>query len=139
MYDEDDHQESRTGRTCSVCLTWMLPPWTRRGLRTIKTIPNINNIASLGGNVGEYIQDRRIIPTSSLTHVEEDRGHHCTIDPLVAQGAFFRDVSGWESHSHCGTHPWEDHHPPKVIARRQSFSREDWFEYWSAEHHGRVL
>jgi len=47
---------------------------------------------------------------------------------LVAQGAFFRDVSGWEGadwYAPDGTEP---------AAGELSFGRPDWFGYWEAEH-----
>lgn len=68
-------------------------------------------------------------------------------DRLVARNAFFRDVSGWESPSwyapispppnddDIGVISREGDHPPAdVLARRQSFGREDWFVHWSDEH-----
>ena len=49
-------------------------------------------------------------------------------DRLVAQRAYFRDVSGWESPD------W--YAPPGVEPRvtELSWGRQNWFEYWAAEH-----
>ena len=48
-------------------------------------------------------------------------------DKLQKQGAFFRDVSGWESPN------W---YSPNIInpMTKESFGREYWFEYWKKEH-----
>jgi 4-methylaminobutanoate oxidase (formaldehyde-forming) len=48
---------------------------------------------------------------------------------LVARGAYFRDVSGWEGAD------W--YAPPGVAPRveRLSWGRQNWFPYWEAEHH----
>src|SRR5687768_12995655 len=50
-------------------------------------------------------------------------------DRLVAQGAYFRDVSGWEGAD------W--YAPPGVepTVERLSWGRQNWFPYWEAEHH----
>jgi glycine cleavage system aminomethyltransferase T/glycine/D-amino acid oxidase-like deaminating enzyme len=50
-------------------------------------------------------------------------------DRLAAAGAYFRDVSGWESPD------W--YAPPGVPAKveRLSWGRQNWFPYWQAEHH----
>ena len=48
---------------------------------------------------------------------------------LVAQRAYFRDVSGWEG---------ADWYAPEGVepeAGRLSWGRPDWFGYWEAEHH----
>jgi 4-methylaminobutanoate oxidase (formaldehyde-forming) len=47
---------------------------------------------------------------------------------LAAAGAYFRDVSGWESPG------W--YAPPGVEPKveKHSFGRENWFPYWQAEH-----
>lgn len=50
-------------------------------------------------------------------------------DRLAAQGAYFRDVSGWEGadwYAPAG-------HEPKV--GKLSWGRENWFPWWEAEHH----
>ncbi len=49
-------------------------------------------------------------------------------DRLAARGAYFRDVSGWESPD------W--YAPPGVEPRveRLSWGRQNWFPYWQAEH-----
>jgi 4-methylaminobutanoate oxidase (formaldehyde-forming) len=49
-------------------------------------------------------------------------------DRLAARGAFFRDVSGWESPDWYGP-PGVEPETPKLTWRRPS-----WFEYWRAEH-----
>jgi heterotetrameric sarcosine oxidase gamma subunit len=49
-------------------------------------------------------------------------------DRLAAQGAFFRDVSGWEG---------ADWYLPKgktAALERLSWGRQSWFPYWKAEH-----
>jgi 4-methylaminobutanoate oxidase (formaldehyde-forming) len=49
-------------------------------------------------------------------------------DRLVARGAYFRDVSGWEG---------ADWYAPPGVApavERLSWGRESWFAYWEAEH-----
>ncbi len=50
-------------------------------------------------------------------------------DRLAAAGAYFRDVSGWESPD------W--YAPPGIepVVDRLSFGRMNWFPYWEAEHH----
>jgi heterotetrameric sarcosine oxidase gamma subunit len=48
---------------------------------------------------------------------------------LVAQRAYFKDVSGWEGadwYAPAGVEPKVD---------RLSWGRQNWFEYWGAEHH----
>jgi glycine cleavage system aminomethyltransferase T len=49
-------------------------------------------------------------------------------DRLAAQGAYFKDVSGWEGAD------W--YAPPGVEPKIEKYSwgREKWFEYWQAEH-----
>ena len=47
---------------------------------------------------------------------------------LAEQGAFFRDVSGWESPS------WYTPTEDAPFVERESFGRESWFPYWEAEH-----
>jgi heterotetrameric sarcosine oxidase gamma subunit len=50
-------------------------------------------------------------------------------DRLVARGAYFRDVSGWEGadwYAPPGTEP---------TVERLSWGRQNWFPYWEAEHH----
>ncbi len=50
-------------------------------------------------------------------------------DRLVARGAYFRDVSGWEGadwYAPSGTEP---------AVERLSWGRQNWFPYWEAEHH----
>ena len=50
-------------------------------------------------------------------------------DRLVARGAYFRDVSGWEGadwYAPPGTEP---------NVEKLSWGRQNWFPYWEAEHH----
>jgi 4-methylaminobutanoate oxidase (formaldehyde-forming) len=49
-------------------------------------------------------------------------------DRLAAQGAYFKETSGWESPD------W--YAPPRVQPQveRLSWGRQDWFPYWEAEH-----
>jgi glycine cleavage system aminomethyltransferase T/glycine/D-amino acid oxidase-like deaminating enzyme len=49
-------------------------------------------------------------------------------DRLAAQGAHFRDVSGWES---PGWYAPEGHEP---VADRLTWGRPNWFPWWAAEH-----
>ncbi len=49
-------------------------------------------------------------------------------DRLAAEGAYFREVSGWEGVDWYSPHGIE----PKVD--RLSFGRTNWFSYWQAEH-----
>ncbi len=49
-------------------------------------------------------------------------------DRLAAQGAYFRDVSGWES---PGWYAPEGHEP---VADRLTWGRPNWFPWWQAEH-----
>jgi heterotetrameric sarcosine oxidase gamma subunit len=49
-------------------------------------------------------------------------------DRLAAQGAYFKDVSGWEG---------ADWYAPKGVepkVEKHSFERENWFPYWKEEH-----
>ena len=49
-------------------------------------------------------------------------------DRLAAQGAYFRDVSGWESpdwYALAGVEP---------VVEQLSWGRQNWFPYWEAEH-----
>ncbi|MEP6761498.1 MAG: FAD-dependent oxidoreductase, partial [Sporichthyaceae bacterium] len=50
-------------------------------------------------------------------------------DRLVARGAYFRDVSGWEGAD------W--YAPPGVepTVEKLTWGRQNWFPYWEAEHH----
>jgi 4-methylaminobutanoate oxidase (formaldehyde-forming) len=50
-------------------------------------------------------------------------------DRLVARGAYFRDVSGWEGAD------W--YAPPGIepTVEKLSWGRQNWFPYWEAEHH----
>ena len=47
---------------------------------------------------------------------------------LADQGAYFRDVSGWESPAWYGT-PGET-----PVVEEESFGKESWFPFWEAEH-----
>ena len=49
-------------------------------------------------------------------------------DRLVAAGAYFKDVSGWEGAD------W--YAPPGVMPKvdKLSWGRQNWFPYWQAEH-----
>jgi 4-methylaminobutanoate oxidase (formaldehyde-forming) len=49
-------------------------------------------------------------------------------DRLAARGAYFKDVSGWESPDWYAPPGME----PKI--ERHSFERENWFPWWQAEH-----
>jgi 4-methylaminobutanoate oxidase (formaldehyde-forming) len=49
-------------------------------------------------------------------------------DRLAAQGAYFRDVSGWES---PGWYAPDGHEP---VADRLTWGRPNWFPWWQAEH-----
>lgn len=49
-------------------------------------------------------------------------------DRLAAAGAYFKDVSGWESPDWYAPQGVE----PKV--EKHSFGRDNWFPYWAAEH-----
>ena len=49
-------------------------------------------------------------------------------DRLAAQGAYFRDVSGWESPDWYAP----EGHKPEV--ERLSWGRQNWFPWWAAEH-----
>ena len=49
-------------------------------------------------------------------------------DRLVAHGAYFRDVSGWEGAD------WYAPRGVAPVARRLSWGRQSWFPYWEAEH-----
>jgi glycine cleavage system aminomethyltransferase T len=51
-------------------------------------------------------------------------------DRLVARGAYFRDVSGWEGADWFAP-PGTD---PKAVAARLTWGKHDWFPYWRAEH-----
>ena len=49
-------------------------------------------------------------------------------DRLAARGAYFRDVSGWEGAN------WYAPEGVTPNASTLSWGRQDWFEYWKAEH-----
>jgi len=49
-------------------------------------------------------------------------------DRLVARGAYFRDVSGWEGAD------WYAPRGKAPTVERLSWGRESWFPYWEAEH-----
>jgi len=49
-------------------------------------------------------------------------------DRLAAAGAYFKDVSGWESPD------WYAPTPAEARVERHSFKREPWFKYWEEEH-----
>lgn len=49
-------------------------------------------------------------------------------DRLAERNAYFRDVSGWESPA------WYAPAGTKPVVERESFGRENWFEYWAEEH-----
>lgn len=49
-------------------------------------------------------------------------------DRLAGQGAYFRDVSGWESPA------WYAPPGKSSVVKEESFGRESWFPYWEAEH-----
>ena len=48
---------------------------------------------------------------------------------LVAQRAYFKDVSGWEGAD------WYAPEGAEPVAGQLSWGRQDWFGYWEAEHH----
>jgi glycine cleavage system aminomethyltransferase T/glycine/D-amino acid oxidase-like deaminating enzyme len=50
-------------------------------------------------------------------------------DRLVAQRAYFKDVSGWEGAD------WYAPEGAEPQAGQLSWGRQDWFGYWEAEHH----
>ncbi|HKA68194.1 MAG TPA: FAD-dependent oxidoreductase [Actinomycetes bacterium] len=50
-------------------------------------------------------------------------------DQLVAKGAYFRDVSGWESPD------WYAPEGVEPVVEKLSWGRMNWFPYWEAEHH----
>ncbi len=49
-------------------------------------------------------------------------------DRLAGAGAFFRDVSGWESPD------WYAPEGVEPVVERLSWGRQNWFPYWAAEH-----
>ena len=49
-------------------------------------------------------------------------------DRLKAQGAYFKDVSGWEGAD------WYAPTPEEAVVSKYSWNREQWFEYWEKEH-----
>jgi glycine cleavage system aminomethyltransferase T/glycine/D-amino acid oxidase-like deaminating enzyme len=50
-------------------------------------------------------------------------------DRLAAKGAYFRDVSGWESPD------WYAPEGVQPVVEKLSWGRMNWFPYWEAEHH----
>ncbi|MET0739935.1 MAG: FAD-dependent oxidoreductase [Candidatus Nanopelagicales bacterium] len=50
-------------------------------------------------------------------------------DRLAARGAYFRDVSGWESPD------WYAPAGQEPVVEQLSWGRQNWFPYWQAEHH----
>ena len=67
-------------------------------------------------------------PTKSM-QTARDAKTSALHDRLVARGAYFRDVSGWEG---------ADWYAPEGVAptvERLSWGRQNWFPYWEAEHH----
>jgi 4-methylaminobutanoate oxidase (formaldehyde-forming) len=66
-------------------------------------------------------------PTRSMATARDARRSPLH-DRLAARGAYFKDVSGWESAD------W--YAPPGVPAKveRLSWGRQNWFPYWRAEH-----
>lgn len=51
-------------------------------------------------------------------------------DRLEEQGAYFREVSGWESPA------WYGQKGTKPVVAKHSFGRENWFPRWKHEHEG---
>ena len=49
-------------------------------------------------------------------------------DRLALQGAYFKDVSGWESPD------WYAPKGVKPVVEKLSWGRQNWFEYWASEH-----
>jgi glycine cleavage system aminomethyltransferase T/glycine/D-amino acid oxidase-like deaminating enzyme len=49
-------------------------------------------------------------------------------DRLKANGAYFRDVSGWEGAD------WFAPAPQQAVIEKHAWSREPWFGFWEAEH-----
>ena len=49
-------------------------------------------------------------------------------DRVAARGAYFRDVSGWESPD------WYAPAGQEPVVERLSWGRQNWFPYWAAEH-----
>ncbi len=70
---------------------------------------------------------RRHYPTRSM---ETARGAKLSPihERLVARGAYFRDVSGWEGAD------WYAPEGEEPIVARLSWGRQNWFPYWQAEH-----
>ena len=67
-------------------------------------------------------------PTRSM-QTARDVKRSAIHDRLVARGAYFRDVSGWEGadwYAPAGSEPKPD---------GLSWGRQSWFPYWEAEHH----
>lgn len=54
-------------------------------------------------------------------------------DRLAAQGAYFRDVSGWEG-ADWYAEPGTDPNPKPGEPQELSWGRHSWFERWAAEH-----
>jgi 4-methylaminobutanoate oxidase (formaldehyde-forming) len=50
-------------------------------------------------------------------------------DLFAAEGAYFRDVSGWESPD------WYAPRGVEPVVERLTWGRPNWFPYWEAEHH----
>ena len=68
-------------------------------------------------------------------HYPDHQFHTCRNVKLSAlhhrlkdQGAYFRDVSGWESPA------WYAPTGESPVVEKESFGRESWFPYWEAEH-----
>lgn len=100
------------------------------------TAINVNRFHRYHSN--ERFRSQRVSESLSNTykvHYPDHQLHTCRNVKLSAlhqrltdQGAFFRDVSGWESPS------WYAPEGKAPLVERESFGRESWFPYWEAEH-----
>ena len=87
-----------------------------------------------------YRQDRsgETLGNTYKTHYPDKQPHSCRggrrsplHHRLKKRNAYFRDVSGWESPAWYAP---MDGPSADIIAQRQSFGREDFFQHWSDEH-----
>jgi heterotetrameric sarcosine oxidase gamma subunit len=66
-------------------------------------------------------------PTKSM-HTARDAKKSAFHDRLVAERAYFRDVSGWEGAD------WYAPEGIEPLVEKLSWGRQNWFPYWEAEH-----
>jgi 4-methylaminobutanoate oxidase (formaldehyde-forming) len=66
-------------------------------------------------------------PTKSM-RTARDAKRSALHDRLVARGAYFRDVSGWEGAD------WYAPEGEKPVVEKLSWGRENWFPWWAGEH-----